>query len=133
MKPSTKKLIKAMLCILGGWCLGAVQFFVFAMVNDFSAKAKFIPAVFSAGAVVLLVLYLIYWAKAKKDPNLNSMRILMLIVGCVVAMACIVLNFVFFSNVLRSQLVTITAVIEGALLLIGQILAYILGEVRIGK
>jgi hypothetical protein len=132
-KITNQKLLKAMICLLGGWFLGGAEFFVFSTIRNFSARSKYIPAVFTVGLVIMVALYIIYWSKAKKDQNLNGMRIVMMIVGAVLGMVCLVVTYLIFSNSMSNRFVTIATVVEGVLLIVGQILAYILGNVRIGK
>lgn len=131
MKTTTHKMLNALMSILGGWFGGAVIYFIFSIIGDFSEKSKYIPAVFTGGMIILVALYFIYWAKAKKAPNLKIRKAICCAIGCIVCMLCLVLTYLIFSSSLRN-LVPVATIIEGATLLIGQICAYIFGEIKIG-
>lgn len=132
MTRQTKKLIAGLSSIFGGYGIGIAVFFILDMLQDFSRKARLLPVVFTVGFVAVLVLYFIYWARAKKldtDKKKKPISTLCCLGGIGVCIACVAVAFLAFSSALNSQDVTIALFVEMAMLLIGNVCAYILGKI----
>ncbi len=133
MNTTTKKLILGLISILGGWGVGAIVFFVLSAVKEFSKKAQPIPYIFAGVMLVLMIVYLIYWSISKTSTESKEKvnNLVFMIIGCVVAIASYFVAGLIIGSAVQG-LVSTAALCEAILLVVGNVLAFILGRVRIG-
>ena len=130
MARNVRQMLKALLCLILCWFVGAAQFYLLFSSMKFSANSRNIPVVFTVGAGVALVLYVVYWFISDNTADNGKRKVATVVfgvIGGVVCMLCLVIVFTVFAKALTG-FVPVSAVIEGVLLIAGQVLAYVLGK-----
>ena len=123
-KSNNRKLISAILVLLAASVIAFVAYFIFSSAAPrnyaFNNTTALANACIAGGLVLSIILYLIYWARATKE---NQNETVFIVLGCFVCVAAALVGALLFGK--GNTLAYIAISLEGILLMAANIIAYI--------